>query len=68
MRVKLSGGPQLGVIKPCRKTDFDPKRPRSAQRVCLYTKRKPRRLLGRHPNRASALRQESVIEMRKHGR
>lgn len=58
---------QLGVIKACRKTDIDPSRPRSAQRVCLYTKKKPRRLLGRHPNRASALRQERVIEMRKRG-
>lgn len=68
MRARLSGDYQLGIIKPCRKGDIDPKRPRSQQRVCLYTKRKPARLLGRHPSRASALRQERVIEMRKHGR
>ncbi len=68
MRARLSGGLQLGIIRPCRKSDFDPKRPKSKQRVCLYTKSKPRRLLGRHPSRASALRQEAVIEMRKHGR
>jgi hypothetical protein len=58
---------QLGIIKACRKRDIDPSRPRSAQRVCLYTKKKPSRLLGRHPNRKSALRQERVIEMRKRG-
>jgi len=59
---------EMGRIRPCLKRDLDPARPKSAQRVCLYTKRKPRRLLGRHPNRASALRQERLIEMRKHGR
>lgn len=66
--MRVSGGFQLGVIRPCRKADLDPKRPKSAQKVCLYTKRKPRRLLGRHPDRKSALRQEAVIEMRKRGR
>lgn len=58
---------QMGIIKPCRKRDLDPDRPKSQQKVCLYTKRKPRRLLGRHPNRPSAIRQERVIEMRKRG-
>jgi hypothetical protein len=58
---------QMGVIRPCRKRDVDPKRPESSQKVCLYTKSKPRRLLGRHPNRPSALRQERAIEIRKRG-
>lgn len=59
---------QMGVIRPCRKQDLDPKRPKSAQKMCLYTKRKPRRLLGRHPSLESAKRQEQVIQIRKHGR
>lgn len=58
---------QMGVILSCRKQDFDPDRPISKQRVCLYTRGTPRRLLGRHPNYAAALRQERVIEMRKRG-
>lgn len=57
---------QMGVIKPCRKQDLDPSRPKSQQKVCLYTKSKPRRLLGRHPSRPSALRQERAIQIRKH--
>lgn len=57
---------QLGIIRQCRKRDLDPKRP--GLRVCLYTKSKPRRLLGRHSNRVSALRQERVIQIRKHMR
>jgi hypothetical protein len=63
MQVSLT----LGVIRPCRKADFDPKRPKSAQKVCLYTRKTPRRLLGRHPNRPSAVRQERAIEIRRHG-
>lgn len=59
---------EMGIIRPCRKRDFDPARPRSRQRVCLYTKSAPRRLLGRHPNAAAARRQEVAIEIRKHGR
>lgn len=66
--MKIAARYAMGIIRPCRRRDLDPKRPRSRQRVCLYTKKTPRRLLGRHPNRASALRQEAVIEMRKHGR
>lgn len=57
----------LGVVGRCRKRDYDPKRPRSAQKVCLFTRQKPRRLLGRHPNRGSAIRQERAIEIRRHG-
>ena len=57
----------LGVIGPCRRRDRDPKRPMSAQRVCLFTKTKPRRLLGRHPNRQKAFLQEYAIKMRQRG-
>lgn len=63
--MKISAKFEMGVIRPCRKRDLDPKRPRSAQRICLYTKRAPRRLLGRHPSLVSARRQEAVIQMRK---
>lgn len=66
--MKIAARVQMGILRPCRARDIDPKRPRSQQMICLYTKKPPRRLLGRHPNRASALRQEAVIEMRKHGR
>lgn len=62
MKVHLS----LGVIRKCRKGDRDPKRPKSAQKVCLYG-RKDRRLLGRHPNVNSAIRQERAIMIRKRG-
>lgn len=63
--VSSAGRIELGVIRRCRKRDIDPKRP--GHKVCLYTKSKPRRLLGRHRTRKSALRQERVIQMRKHG-
>lgn len=67
MRIKLSGGFQLGILRVCRKSDLDPSRPKSQQKVCLYSKKKPGRLLGRHPNRAAALRQERAIQIRMHG-
>lgn len=57
------GGPvriQLGIIKPCAKKDIDPKRP--GHKVCLYTRRKPKRLLGRHRSFKSALKQERAIK------
>lgn len=61
---KVAGGSfQLGVIRLCRKRDLDPKRP--GHRLCLYDS-KGDRLLGRHPNRKSALRQERAIQIRKH--
>lgn len=65
--MKIAAKFQMGVIRPCRKQDLDPRRPHSVQRVCLYTKRTPRRFLGRHPSLVSARRQEAVIQMRKRG-
>lgn len=53
---------QLGVIRSCRRADIDPKRPKL--RICLYD-RKGRKLLGRHPNKPAALRQERAIQVRK---
>lgn len=53
------------MIRPCKKDDIDPKRPK--HKVCLYTKSKPQRLLGRHRSLASALRQERLIQAKKHG-
>jgi hypothetical protein len=55
----------LGVIRPCREEDIDPGRPLSQQKVCLYDS-KGKKLLGRHPNRASALKQERLIQWKKH--
>ena len=49
---------QLGIIKPCLKRDR-----KGGKTICLYTKRKPRQLLGRHRSRASALRQEQAINI-----
>jgi len=55
---------QMGVIRPCRRTDLDPKRP--GHRVCLYA-RAGKKLLGRHRSRKAALRQERAIQVRKRG-
>ena len=61
---KVSGGKfLLGVIRACRQRDIDPARP--GHRTCLYDS-KANRLLGRHRNRASAVRQERAIQIRKH--
>lgn len=53
---------ELGVIRKCRKRDIDPKRPKL--RTCLYD-RFGKKLLGRHIDRESALRQERWIQIRK---
>jgi len=57
---------RTAVIKDCRKEDYDPKRPKSEQEVCLYT-HDGKELLGRHPNKESAEKQERAIQWRKHG-
>lgn len=58
---------QIGVVRSCAKRDLDPKRSKRAQKVCLYARKGPRRLLGRHPDRASAFRQERAIQFRQRG-
>lgn len=54
---------ELGIIRKCRKSDIDHKRP--GHKVCLYSKRR-KKLLGRHRTRKSAQRQERAIQIRKH--
>jgi hypothetical protein len=54
----------LEVIKKCKASDKD-SRPDKEQKICLYTK-DGKRLLGRHPNKKSAFRQEKVVQMKKH--
>jgi len=51
---------ELGIIKPCRKRDRQPGKP-----ICLYSKSKPRKLLGRHKTYLAALKQERAIQIRK---
>lgn len=51
---------QLGVVRPCHSGDRKPGFP-----ICLYSKRKPRLLLGRHRSKSSALRQERMIQWAK---
>jgi hypothetical protein len=52
------------VIKRCPKVDQDD-RPKSQQQYCLYTHDESR-LLGRHPTKEDALKQERVIQIHKH--
>lgn len=54
---------QLGVIRPCLKRDR-----KGGYPICLYSKRKPRLLLGRHRSKSSALRQERMIQYAKKAR
>lgn len=54
---------QLGIIRPCLKRDR-----KGGKTICLYSKKAPRKLLGRHRSRASALRQERAINIRKRAR
>lgn len=56
----------LGIIKQCRAKDMKKGRARRAQKWCLWDS-KGKRVLGRHPSRSRALRQERLIQVRKHG-
>jgi hypothetical protein len=60
-----SSGPTLGIIRQCRVRDLDDKRP--GHRWCLYSKKRPSRVIGRHRSRTAALRQERAIQIRKRG-
>jgi hypothetical protein len=53
------------VIKKCKQSDQDD-RPASEQRWCLYSS-DGKKLLGRHPSKEKALKQERAIQVRKHG-
>ena len=52
---------RCAVIKECRESDIDPDRPKSEQKICLYT-HDGKKLLGRHPNKESAEKQEAAIK------
>ena len=56
----------LGIIKRCRRVDMKSDRGRSFQRWCLWDS-KGKRILGRHPSRSKAIRQERLIHARKRG-
>ncbi len=51
---------RLGIIKRCLKRDLNPKRPKD--KWCLYSKKKPKKVLGRHPSKEKARRQEVAIK------
>ena len=53
------------VIKRCPKKNLTKDRPKSEQVWCLLTKDEDR-LLGRHPTKEDALKQEKLIQIRKH--
>jgi hypothetical protein len=61
----LSEECQIGIIRICRQEDMDPNRPESEQKFCLFD-HEGKKLLGRHSNYASALRQERLIQWKKH--
>jgi hypothetical protein len=68
----LGGSPKaalgdLGIIKPCRPEDMKPGRARRDQKWCLWDS-KGKKIIGRHPSRSRALRQERLIQVRKRGR
>jgi hypothetical protein len=56
---------RTAVIRECRSQDRDD-RPAAQQRWCLYTS-DGKKLLGRHPSKAKAMKQERAIQVRKHG-
>jgi len=62
----LFGLGDLGIIKRCRVKDVVSRKPRRMQRWCLWDS-KGRRILGRHPSRRRALRQERLIQLKKRG-
>lgn len=60
----LLGG--LGIVRKCAPGDRAVDRPAADQVWCLFD-RKGRRVLGRHPRRSGAARQERLIQLRKRG-
>lgn len=54
----------LGVIKRCRACDMKSGRPKRDQVWCLWDT-KGKRILGRHPTRNRALKQEHLIQWKK---
>lgn len=58
---------RTAIIKRCRKEDHDPNKSAADQKWCLYSKKSPGKLLGRHPSKESAKKQEAAIQINKHG-
>ena len=52
---------QLGIIKKCLKRDLNKKQP--GKKWCLYSKKKPKKVLGRHRTRTLAHKQEVAIKI-----
>lgn len=65
-RSKAGSLGDLGVIRPCRNADRTASKRVSSQKWCLWDS-KAKKILGRHPTRSRALRQERAIQVRKHG-
>ena len=59
-------GETLGIVKPCRKRDLKRGRAMRSQKWCLYDRR-GRKVIGRHTSRTKAIKQERLIQMKKHG-
>jgi hypothetical protein len=57
---------KTAILKECREKDIDPDRPRSEQKWCLYSK-STGKLLGRHPSKEDAMKQEQAIHVNKGG-
>jgi len=68
MKIRLSELLRLAakeaVLKKCPEKDKDD-RPQSQQKYCLYN-HDGDKLLGRHPSKQKALKQERVVQMMKH--
>lgn len=63
--IPITADMRTAVIKECLEKDKDD-RPAAEQRICLYT-HDGKKLLGRHPNKESAEKQEKAIQVSKHG-
>ncbi len=59
--MKPRRGAQLGIIKKCLKRDLNPKQ--RGKTWCLYSKKKPKKVLGRHRTKRAAHKQEVAIKI-----
>lgn len=53
------------VIRKCKSSDITDDKPAGEQQWCLYSRKNPDKLLGRHPSKESAERQERAIQANK---
>jgi len=61
------GSARNAIVKPCRQKDKKSDKPLHDQKVCLYSKKDPTKLLGRHPSEQAARQQEKAIHVNKKG-